>query len=67
LNYRIFEDNAEPYLYKQSGWNFLDQNIRWAKDFDLYLILSMMVPPGGYQPSGGEGGRQWDEPKKYGL
>ena len=44
LNYQLFEDNTQPYKYKQSGWDWLDQNIQWAKKYNLYLILNMHVP-----------------------
>ncbi len=53
LNYRIFEDDATPYQYKQTGWDYLNQNIIWAKANGIYLILNMHVPQGGYQSQGG--------------
>jgi aryl-phospho-beta-D-glucosidase BglC (GH1 family) len=62
LNYRLFEDDARPYEYKQSGWEWLDKNIAWAKKYGVYLILNMHVPQGGYQ-SGGEGMALWDDPE----
>jgi endoglucanase len=59
LNYRTFEDDSNPYIYKQSGWNWLDKNIEWAKKNDIYLILNMHAPQGGYQ-SQGNGDALWD-------
>ncbi len=59
MNYRYFEDDANPYAYKQSGWDWLDENIAWAKKYDIYLILNMHAPQGGYQSSG-EGDALWD-------
>jgi aryl-phospho-beta-D-glucosidase BglC (GH1 family) len=64
LNYRLFEDNANPFVYKDEVWPWLDQQIQWAKNQGLYLILDMHVPPGGLQPSGGGGASQWDDPVK---
>jgi endoglucanase len=61
LNYRTFEDDAAPGVYKASGWGWIDQNIAWAKANGIYLILNMHVPPGGFQ-SNGEGGALWSDP-----
>jgi endoglucanase len=52
LNYRIFENDATPYQYNQAGWDYLNQNITWAKANGIYLILNMHVPQGGYQSQG---------------
>lgn len=62
MNYRLFEDDARPYEYKKSGWEWLDENIAWAKKNGIYLILNMHVPQGGFQ-SGGEGLSLWDVPE----
>ena len=59
LNYHFFEDDANPYNYKQTAWDWLDQNIAWAKKNKIYLILNMHTPQGGYQ-SQGNGGALWD-------
>jgi endoglucanase len=53
LNYKIFENDANPYQYNQAGWDYLNQNIAWAKANGIYLILNMHVPQGGYQSQGG--------------
>lgn len=62
LNYKTLEDDAAPYKYKQAGWDWLDQNIRWAKKHGIYLILNIHVPPGGFQ-SNGNGGALWENPE----
>jgi len=59
LNYHIFEDDTKPYIYKESGWQWLDTNIQWAKKYGIYLILNMHVPQGGFQ-SLGTGNALWD-------
>jgi endoglucanase len=58
LNYRTFEDDAAPGVYKQAGWDWIDQNVTWAKANGIHLILNMHVPQGGFQ-SNGEGGALW--------
>lgn len=59
MNYKTFEDDANPYQYKQSGWDWIDTNIKWAKANKVYLILNMHVPQGGFQ-SLGNGTALWD-------
>ncbi len=59
MNYRLFEDNSAPYVYKDSGWAFIDQYIEWAKNQDVYLILDMHVPQGGLQTTR-QGAALWD-------
>lgn len=49
LNYQTFESDEQPYVYKQAGWDWLEDNIRWAKKHGIYLILNMHVPQGGFQ------------------
>lgn len=60
MNYRYFEDDNNPYSYKQTGWDWLDQNIAWAKKYGIYLILNMHAPQGGYQ-SQGTGDALWED------
>lgn len=59
MNYTYFEDDSNPYSYRQSGWDWLDENIAWAKKHGIYLILNMHAPQGGYQ-SQGEADALWD-------
>ncbi len=61
LNYRTFEDDAAPGKYKQAGWDWLDENIAWARRHGVYLVLNMHAPAGGYQ-SLGTGVALWSEP-----
>ncbi|MBO9698653.1 MAG: cellulase family glycosylhydrolase [Sporocytophaga sp.] len=49
MNYQTFESDAAPYTYKDAGWNWIDQNIAWAKKHNVYLILNIHVPQGGFQ------------------
>jgi endoglucanase len=54
------EDEDKPYHYKKEGWEWLDKNIAWARKYNVYLLLDMHVPPGGFQ-SFGKGDALWNE------
>jgi len=60
LSYRSFEDDDAAGRYKESGWDWLDQNIEWAQAHGIRLILNMHDPYGGYQ-SQGEGVQLWQD------
>lgn len=62
LNYRWFEDDGAPYVYKQEGFDHLDQSIAWAKKYGIGLVFNMHIPQGGYQ-SQGNGGALWTDPE----
>ncbi len=49
LNYKQFENDEKPGSWKESGFDWLDANIGWARAHDVGLILVMMIPQGGYQ------------------
>jgi Cellulase (glycosyl hydrolase family 5) len=61
INFRQFEDNANPYVYKQSGFDLLDQQIELAKEASLYTIIDLHVPPGGLQGFVGPSARLWEQ------
>jgi endoglucanase len=52
MNYRTFESDAAPGKYLDDGWQWLADNIAWAKKHGVYLVLNMHVPPGGFQSLG---------------
>lgn len=60
LNYNLFEDDNNPYNYKKSGFDWIDRNVKWAKKYNIKLILNMHVPQGGFQ-SQGNGMALWTE------
>jgi len=62
MNFRTFEHENAPGKYLDDGWQWLDDNIAWAKRHGVYLILNMHVPPGGFQ-SLGNGKALWDRPE----
>jgi endoglucanase len=61
MNYKTFEDDASPFVYKQTGWDWIDQNIAWAKKYNIYLILNIHIPQGGFQ-SQCKGDALWTTP-----
>jgi endoglucanase len=62
LNYRTLESDAAPGQWLADGWQWLDDNIAWAKQNGVYLVLNLHVPPGGFQ-SLGKGTALWTDPK----
>ncbi|MCR5609085.1 MAG: cellulase family glycosylhydrolase [Lachnospiraceae bacterium] len=48
LNYRLFEDDAKPYTYKEEGFAWLDQNVEWASKYGIKIMFNMHVPQGGF-------------------
>ena len=62
LNYQLLEETNAPGLFKQAGFDWLDENIRWAAKNGIYLIFNMHVPAGGFQ-SNGDGDLLWLDPQ----
>jgi endoglucanase len=62
MNYRTFESDTAPGTYLADGWQWLDDNVAWAKRHGVYLVLNMHVPPGGFQ-SMGAGKALWERPE----
>ncbi|HEY1405592.1 MAG TPA: cellulase family glycosylhydrolase, partial [Spirochaetota bacterium] len=52
INYGLFESDADPYKYKQSGFDWLDKNIADARASGIYLVINMHYPQGGFQSNG---------------
>ncbi len=55
MNYKTFEDDANPGVFKEDGWRWLDRVIQMAKDADLKVLLDMHAPQGGYQSDKAQG------------
>lgn len=63
--YRLFEHDYYPYVYdKPEGWDWLNQQIAWAKEARVYIILSMMRPQGETQGPD-YAGTFWEEDPYY--
>ncbi|MGN0687905.1 MAG: glycoside hydrolase family 5 protein [Oscillospiraceae bacterium] len=52
INYGLFEEDSAPYVYKQSGFDWLDKNVAWAKKHNIGIVFNMHCPQGGYQSTG---------------
>jgi endoglucanase len=46
LNYRHFEDDEHPLIYKESGFQRLDRVINWCQKHELYVILDLHAVQG---------------------
>ncbi len=46
LNYRHFEDDAQPFEWKESGFARLDRAVRWCTAHNLYVILDLHAVQG---------------------
>ncbi len=44
FNYRHFESDAQPFEYDSDEFRRLDQLIRWARAYDLSVILAGDLP-----------------------
>jgi endoglucanase len=62
MNALSFEDPSRPGEYRESGWAWLDDNVKWARSQGVFLVLSLNVPPGG-EPSQGRGWELWESPE----
>ncbi|MBD3637779.1 MAG: cellulase family glycosylhydrolase [Crocinitomicaceae bacterium] len=47
FNHFILEDDFNPYVYKQSGWDRLDSVLSWCENHNVYAILDLHSAPGG--------------------
>lgn len=46
LNYRHFEDDEQPFVYKEEGFRRLDQALDWCEQHGVYAILDMHAVQG---------------------
>lgn len=53
MNASMFQAPLDPESYPEENFQWLDQNIEWARKHGIYLILDMHSPPGGYQSNAG--------------
>ncbi len=58
-----FELDGAPYQYQESGFDWLDQNIAWARASGIRLILTLLSTPGSPQwQAPCDGNTVWDVP-----
>lgn len=41
FNYRHFEDDANPFVYKKDGFRYMDKTVELCKKYGIYLILDL--------------------------
>jgi aryl-phospho-beta-D-glucosidase BglC (GH1 family) len=46
LNYRHFEDDENPFVYKEEGFARLSRVLDWCEQYGVYAILDMHAVPG---------------------
>ncbi len=54
-SYKDFEIDSEPFTYREKNFEKLDRIITWAKQYDIYLIISFMAVQGGQNTAGHSG------------
>lgn len=64
FNYNMLEDDNNPYVYKQSGWDWIDMNLAWANKYNIHIILDYHLTPGGIPSTGGNQGIWGDNNSK---
>jgi aryl-phospho-beta-D-glucosidase BglC (GH1 family) len=43
----LLESDSLPYIYKNTGWQVLDNVVSWAQSAGLYVIFDLHAAPGG--------------------
>jgi Endoglucanase len=46
FNYRHFENDTNPFKYKEEGFTRLDKVIKWCEENEVYVILDLHAVPG---------------------
>ncbi|MBI2093701.1 MAG: cellulase family glycosylhydrolase [Candidatus Omnitrophica bacterium] len=47
INHRLLEEDENPFVYKESGWQILDRVLRWCEQYRVYAVLDLHSAPGG--------------------
>ncbi|HEY5563803.1 MAG TPA: cellulase family glycosylhydrolase [Clostridiaceae bacterium] len=46
IDYAILEDDDKPFIYKEEGFQYIDNCIKWCKEYGLNIILDLHKAPG---------------------
>jgi len=65
FNYRHFEDDDRPFVYKEAGFALLDRVIGWARSLGLYVIIDLHAVQ-GWQNRGWHCDNSGGEPRFWG-
>ncbi|HEX2944904.1 MAG TPA: glycoside hydrolase family 5 protein [Clostridia bacterium] len=55
FNYRHFEDDQKPGIYKSEGFRHIDRVLELCKKYNIYAILDLHTSPGGQNPDSHSG------------
>ena len=47
INYRLFMEEGEDIIWKEEGFDLLDQCVEWCEQFGLYMWIDLHGAPGG--------------------
>jgi len=50
FNYRLFENDQQPYSYIEQGFEEIDRVLRLCEQYKLYAVLDLHAAPGGQNP-----------------
>jgi endoglucanase len=50
FNYRLFEDDQNPYEYLQDGFTEIDRILKLCEKYGIFAILDLHAAPGGQNP-----------------
>lgn len=50
FNYRLIEDDQNPYSYKDDGFNEIDRILELCDKYELFILLDLHAAPGGQNP-----------------
>lgn len=46
IDYPVIEDDDKPFAYKEDGFSYVDNCIKWCKEYGLNIILDLHRAPG---------------------
>jgi len=50
FNYRLFEDDQNPYFYKEEGFKEFDRILGLCERYEIFAVLDLHAAPGGQNP-----------------
>ena len=50
FNYRLFENDQNPYFYMDEGFKEIDRILKLCEKYELFIVLDLHAAPGGQNP-----------------
>jgi len=50
FSYRLFEDDQNPYIYHEDGFEEIDRILELCEQYEIFAILDLHAAPGGQNP-----------------